>query len=76
MDPRARPAYLRQSHKKFYTYYKWIVGWRAAALGSLRRLAVAAGRRNVVEGRYTGYLHEQGVCGDCLHWAFWGVTAG
>ena len=44
----------------------WFVGWRAAAPGSLRRLAAAAGRRSGVEGRYTGSLCGQGVCGDCL----------
>ena len=32
----------------------------------MRRLAAAAGRRNEVEGRYTGSLRGQGVCGDCF----------
>ena len=45
----------------------WVVCWvRVVAPGSLRRLAAAAGRRNGVEGRYTGSLRGQGVCGDCF----------
>ena len=36
------------------------------APGSLRRLAAAAGRRSGVEGRYTGRLRGQVVCGGCL----------
>ena len=46
--------------------FGWSVGWRVVAPGSLRRLAAAAGRRNGVEGRYTGSLRGQGVCGDCF----------
>ena len=36
------------------------------APGNLRRLAAVAGRRSGVEGRYTGFLRGQGMCGDCL----------
>ena len=46
--------------------FGWSVGWRAAAPGSLRRLAAVAGRRSGVEGRYAGSLRGQGMCGDCF----------
>ena len=46
--------------------FGWSVGWRAAAPGSLRRLAAVAGRRSGVEGRYAGSLRGQGVCSDCF----------
>ena len=49
---------------------KWafgvLAGCRCAAPGSFRRLAAAAGRRNGVEGRYTGSLLVQDLCGECF----------
>ena len=46
--------------------FGWSVGCRAAASGSLRRLAAAAGRRSGVEGSYAGSRRGQGVCGGCF----------